>query len=410
MSKKEAHRIMTQVLINKEELNHDLLKILYHDDASWGPEDWSQSINPPQTVNPTSPNFLQPSHELQFHRLPSMFQALGGHLNAPRPQLSINPTVLHSPSIPHTADRMHSTPYHNTQESSGSLVANCEGYVGYGGQQEQFTLHSQVLPTNWNPNPFVPNSLPSPAHLMPNPVHLSQHYASASWHQDPTLAPPGDVRHELGLNPSVQAFTGLGQSKEMLPSAASTAETYQQYSQFNHWQNVHYTGGWPNDDLWQHEQGHNTAEHQTSHVSPSLHNQATPQLASRQLSSDASPSIATPTTSVANVPRLFQNELNKGQAEYMASMQNIRKDTLDEYYEDATTNDEGSQTGLSGENEAKRSSQRTPKPEGSFIHAICGKGFHSRSAVKKHHWGPKAGDLAATRGCWAKNKKPAIAW
>jgi hypothetical protein len=403
---------MTQVLIDKPELNHDLLEILYHVDANWGPEDWSQPINPhetPHTLNPTSPNFLQPSHEPQFHRLPSMFQALGGHSDVHRSQISINPTVLQSPSMPHVADRMHSTPYHNAQESLGSLAPKREDYPGYDGQHGQFTPHSQGLPISWAPDPFVPNSLPIPAHLKPNPVPLSQHYASSSWHQDPTLAPPRDVHRELGLNPSAQTFTSLGQSKEMLPSAAYTAET-DQYPQFHHWQNGHYTGGWPNDDLWQHEQRQSTAEHHVSHFPPSLHNQATPKLASRQLSSEEALAIATPTTGVANIPRSLQHELNIGQAEYVASMQNISNDVVEESYEDVNTNDEVSQTGLSGENEAKLSSQRTSKAEGGFIHAICGKGFHSRSAVKKHHWGPKTGDLATTRGCWAKNKKPAVTW
>lgn len=48
--------------------------------------------------------------------------------------------------------------------------------------------------------------------------------------------------------------------------------------------------------------------------------------------------------------------------------------------------------------------------EGPYVHAICGKGFPTKSAVKKHHWGPKPGDLETTRGCWAKNNKPDVAW
>ncbi|KAJ4371464.1 hypothetical protein N0V83_004681 [Neocucurbitaria cava] len=35
----------------------------------------------------------------------------------------------------------------------------------------------------------------------------------------------------------------------------------------------------------------------------------------------------------------------------------------------------------------------------SFIHSICGKGFSSRSKVKKHHWGAKNDDLNTTTGC-----------
>jgi hypothetical protein len=47
---------------------------------------------------------------------------------------------------------------------------------------------------------------------------------------------------------------------------------------------------------------------------------------------------------------------------------------------------------------------------GPFVHAICGKGFATLSGVKKHHWGKKVNDLATTTGCWAKHKKPNVAW
>ncbi|UPX15214.1 uncharacterized protein EKO05_0005671 [Ascochyta rabiei] len=47
---------------------------------------------------------------------------------------------------------------------------------------------------------------------------------------------------------------------------------------------------------------------------------------------------------------------------------------------------------------------------GPFIHALCGKGFAAPSRVKKHHWGKKHNNLATTTGCWAKHKKPDVAW
>ncbi|KAG9189026.1 hypothetical protein G6011_05894 [Alternaria panax] len=47
---------------------------------------------------------------------------------------------------------------------------------------------------------------------------------------------------------------------------------------------------------------------------------------------------------------------------------------------------------------------------GSYIHNLCGKGFSSRSKVKKHHWGSKLNNLETTNGCWAKNDKPNVSW
>lgn len=47
---------------------------------------------------------------------------------------------------------------------------------------------------------------------------------------------------------------------------------------------------------------------------------------------------------------------------------------------------------------------------GPYIHSICGKGFSTLSKLKKHHWGKKNGDTATKTGCWAKHKKPRVAW
>ncbi|CAO2655841.1 Nn.00g046440.m01.CDS01 [Neocucurbitaria sp. VM-36] len=53
---------------------------------------------------------------------------------------------------------------------------------------------------------------------------------------------------------------------------------------------------------------------------------------------------------------------------------------------------------------------RSCPEEGPFIHSLCGKGFTSRSKVKKHHWGAKYDDLNTKTGCWAKHNKPNISW
>lgn len=47
---------------------------------------------------------------------------------------------------------------------------------------------------------------------------------------------------------------------------------------------------------------------------------------------------------------------------------------------------------------------------GPYIHSLCGKGFSSRSKVKKHHWGYVLGDPETTTGCWAKHGKPDVSW
>jgi hypothetical protein len=54
--------------------------------------------------------------------------------------------------------------------------------------------------------------------------------------------------------------------------------------------------------------------------------------------------------------------------------------------------------------------QVRPAVEGPYIHSLCGKGFASRSKVKKHHWGAKLENLETTNGCWAKHNKPDVSW
>jgi hypothetical protein len=44
---------------------------------------------------------------------------------------------------------------------------------------------------------------------------------------------------------------------------------------------------------------------------------------------------------------------------------------------------------------------------GDFIHALCGKSFSDRHAVKKHHWGTKPDEKKKLNGCWYKMGQPA---
>jgi hypothetical protein len=67
-------------------------------------------------------------------------------------------------------------------------------------------------------------------------------------------------------------------------------------------------------------------------------------------------------------------------------------------------------TPQSGTAESATKTIRTKSEGGVFIHGLCGKGFVSRSKVKKHHWGNRYDNLNTTTGCWAKHNKPNISW
>lgn len=60
--------------------------------------------------------------------------------------------------------------------------------------------------------------------------------------------------------------------------------------------------------------------------------------------------------------------------------------------------------------DVKTAKPKASRDQGEYIHAICGKGFQTRRAVKKHHWGSKPDNVETKTGCWAKNGKPDIAW
>lgn len=62
------------------------------------------------------------------------------------------------------------------------------------------------------------------------------------------------------------------------------------------------------------------------------------------------------------------------------------------------------------QSKAKEKQSQPESGSGPYIHGLCGRGFSSRSRVKKHHWGYKLDDLETTTGCWAKHGKPNVNW
>lgn len=375
LSKREAYDTMTQVLGDNYELKQEFFGILDHSDADWGSDDWSQPINPPvlpQAEQPTSPNFLQPSHEPQLIKLPSMYQALGGSPYASRAQLSSNSSDLQSASTPYTAASMAHNPYLQRQTLSVSAMVGFEGYPRYHGHQGQFVPHSQGVPVNWDPNLFT----------------------------NPNLAPIG-FHHDVELSQHVQPY----EAQSGIFNAEQSFQ-YLQHPQPHSWQNGQSMDGWVGNRTWHDAQNRGTEEDPASRIAPSdLHGQATSYWVSGQTNANASPSpLAAHTADPLNIPRSTQAQFDQVKAGFMALKKTSIGEVEGQGQEDANTN--------RVEPHPEQDDAKPPKAPktGHFIHAICGKGFHARSAVRKHHWGPKPGDLTTTRGCWAKNKKPDIAW
>jgi hypothetical protein len=68
VSKREALSTISETLNDHYEIKHDLMKVLNHQDAQWGPDDFEFPLLP---VEPPIPQFLQPIHEPQM-RFPPM--------------------------------------------------------------------------------------------------------------------------------------------------------------------------------------------------------------------------------------------------------------------------------------------------------------------------------------------------
>ncbi|KAF1969509.1 hypothetical protein BU23DRAFT_512923 [Bimuria novae-zelandiae CBS 107.79] len=394
---------MTQVFSDNFELQQGLFNILNHDDADWEPGDWSQPINPPTlppTVTPSAPAFLQPPHEPQLIQLPSLFHTLGG--DQTMSHLAINPAGFQSSSMQPGSVLPRDGQY-------SAYAAGLGTYSAYGGQQDQSPPSFQSAHLDWSPNPFIRNGLSSPAPLMSHASLPPPYYTTGSWNRNLNAMPSISAYQGSRINSDFQSYTGLANNVESQSSTALVPERFhQQRLHDQDWQN-----GINVDSRWQYEQDHMISERHPPHFTFGAQEQPTPQLVAGQLSSNTLPSlIGTPTTGFFGRSSLSQDTSYKGQqAEPMLIAQHEQTTVKGGSLEGAGLSNVGQYTlGCSEQSEKKQSRTSSMSRPGPFIHAICGKGFISRSAVKKHHWGPKSGDLETTRGCWAKNDKPDVAW
>ncbi|KAJ4295210.1 hypothetical protein N0V90_007220 [Kalmusia sp. IMI 367209] len=383
LSKKEAYSTMAQVLGDHDDLYQGLYDILYHKDARWGPRDWYQPTDTrahPQVINPTSPEFLEPQHEPQF-RLPSISQTLRSGAYAFQSQPSINPALLRSPSSQYTPDQVVLSQYQGFQGLPGHDTTGCEDHDRYDRRQAQpYQISPCSTNTSANWNPFMPIGQTSPASSMPVATSLP-----------PYASPP------LGQHPNLQSYNNLEYGAGSNPAGFTGERFHQTYHHGRHWQDVNTMSNWDNiGQEYQDGEDRSTAGHQRSHLAISPYQQTTQQLVPGQPSVHRTP-MAVPLGQLTPEAVVFeQHDRNNTQANSSMVGQEIKLEFhLDE---------------LSNQGDTKLFTAPPTADSGPFIHALCGRGFSSRSSVRKHHWGPKIGDTSTTRGCWAKHKKPDQAW
>lgn len=394
---------MTQILGGSLELQQGLSDILKHDDAHWGADDWSQPIispESPQLANPVVPELLQTQHEPHLVRLPSFFQAFEDIENMSRPQPS-TPAYSQPPSM--QSDKF--SPHKNFQTSLFHHATNTGSFPTPGHNNEECPPAFQSARIPWNSDPFMRNGPTSSASM--TTAHVPQNQASVPWSQYPSPTSLVDTHVDTETNSALPSHKYLGHGPE---AGAPAIHTPQQFSQ----QHQPYQD-WPNSSTitqhWQYGQDRTMAQRQDSNYTFSQA-ETIPYLHREQLGSSA-------LCSTVGMPMMgIAGGLSWSHAPQEHRKLNVMA-TSNDMYNPATAfpvnNNEtkhtspGTLTSI-GDEDGMWYRDITTIKAGPYVHAICGKSFPTRSAVKKHHWGPNSGDLETTRGCWAKNNKPDVAW
>ncbi|KAF2830490.1 hypothetical protein CC86DRAFT_315813 [Ophiobolus disseminans] len=357
IAKKDAMSIVAATLGTHYDLKCELTDILKHKDSQWGPGDFDLSLlNMPELPNPqTAPPFLQPNHQPEM-RLPSMSTLWESH---------------HDPTSPVSQADFNDSSIHGTLEESNSQnhpLAPIEH------------AHQQGSSPNVPSSPAVsaPTRSTAPVELICPAV---EHTAIQSLH-------PHDNRDE--------------------PMGGEDSTAQQQLS-VESWERTQYNQNWAHHGVehsFEHEQSSISAPYSpaVSYEARHPHN-----LNQGQLSPSCSPEpsvlgasfaipIGQPTVDMPPPPR------KRNRKSSLAKVKAVKQQ--DDFEGEPVSRDiqhEEAGAGL-------KASRNPPDESGQYIHSLCGKGFVTRSKVKKHHWGGKINNLETSTGCWAKHKKPNVDW
>lgn len=380
ITKREAHSAIFLTLGNHDNLKEDLMDVLFHKDANWGPGDFdlNQCFTPlrrlPQSqpqLQP-APEFLQPEHQPQV-RMPSMFPAW---YSAPQTIQSISPAMLNR-------------------------------YGGYAGlehhepelrepQHVQYENHSWPLQTQFG--------ISSPILHTPSQFKYSEPLSSSATQ---------DIAR-------VSSYTGTNcENVHSSPKDDFNGNKKQQQHSYDQWGKEGHGNSWGGTGsihLPKRTQSHASND---PHSYASSFENCSPHLASSipPFSDATSPA---PGTSIA-IP-IGQSVLDmppppRGRARKESSYIQIGTGADSNHNSDVEgcsqlpTEDESSLSHHSSDAQSNAGNKKMQSQgQGRFIHSLCGKAFSTRSRVKQHHWGKKIDDLATTTGCWVKYKRPNVNW
>ncbi|KAE8836647.1 hypothetical protein PTNB73_04604 [Pyrenophora teres f. teres] len=357
-SKRDTLVAIRIALGSQTDLKQDLMNILFHGDADWGMGDFNFSCHQPANPPIPSPPFLQPAHQPQMH-LPS-----------------ISPTW-----------------FEGSQLYLSNIPAVTNGYIGHFGYGQSASPATLQTP----PGPFgTPNALTSP--------HLAELLTYTHQRRE---------AYEMETSPRGLHFDhmqpGWGQSEQRENMSMPFKPT------------PYYGQTWPPEAF--NPVLDRTPSFASHHMdTPAFFHENHPHEVvspERTISATASPSIlgvpiAVPVGQLLDDPhepprkRRRQNStaahLHSRNSTYQENDSSDKKPTpLPAYNTQPTLSAQS--TKEHKENQTQEGARSYP-----YIHGLCGKGFSTRSKVKKHHWGVKMDDLETTTGCWAKHNKPNVTW
>lgn len=412
LSKREVYFRIMNILGDGNDLWNAFADVFNHKDAHWSPGDFQlpeddHPTPPAASAVHTSPEFLQPQHQPQV-RMPSISAPWqpGQYIpRMPTTQASINPVLLRTPLAHTVTDRNIPAALHqDIQEAASHGYGQYGSYGGYDGYESYGAYRPTYTPNGYSIwNQFAQSVPSSPVAQPPSNRPILRQYESPSLGRAPNFSPY--TAHSYGMEFSSPERAVVEQTQRSLPHSDA-------------WEATEAGFGWAGAEPHRQPERMHVLVGNQQVQSPDVSNkEPTPQLA--HLSSpNATPSmLGTPIAIPLGQPsfEMLPPTRRKGKS---SAANNLVDDNHDSHEESGLRRDSSVPSTAQPsfvhrpENQlnTKQAKPRAPRNQGQFIHAICGKGFTTRSAVKKHHWGAKAEDIATTTGCWFKHNKPNTNW
>jgi hypothetical protein len=381
ITKRETLSTICDTLGDCNDLKHDLLEVLNHQDARWGPGDFDLPFPAEQQI----PQFLQPVHEPQM-RLPSI-STLWSSSNQALPSLI--------PALQGGLDNYHDSAQPGAHEHIFEPTDHDHWHVA-----GLTTFSPSVAPEQYGTAASIHHTSESIDHAVSRP----------QWQA---------FGHDMAIDPSCLGSGNMPQEEYYLPV----------------WDDMDYSPGW--DDIGPgqfYEQPQGLFDGTQPIAAPeSIEAQYAETILSERRSESVVP--ADPTQARlehdTNVPpkTTVQSDPHVGLVDDIAAemppptRKRSRKASIAHSKPTEQVPQSSNQDGNASDSEepalehgsdpveaVAKPSRKQSEGGGHYIHGICGKAFASRSKVKKHHWGSKMDDTNTTTGCWFKHKKPSVSW